>query len=466
MRKWLAVVLSLLALLCAPSNVPAAPTTRRVFVIPIREDIMSPLVYVVRRGVKEAMEAHADVIVIDMDTNGGSLKSMEEIIEILNEFKGQVISYVNTKAFSAGALICFATQKIYMAPQSVIGAAAPVQMAPGGSGIEPLPDTVEVKVASAVSAMVRANAEKNGHNVQVADAMVKKNTELKLDGKVINEKGQILTLTDKEAAEKYGTPPKPLLSAGTVNTLDDLLDQLGYGNAERTNITPTGAEKLGSLINAISPILLMIGIVGIYIEIKTPGVILPGVIAVLAFLLYFLGGYVAGLSGMEWVVVFVIGLALVISELFVHPGTILPGILGIGLILVALVMAMVDMYPGTPRLPTLPQIRLPVENLMLALICSLVIMALLARILPKTSIYRTLVSQNASGVASSMAKQEQQASRVGQTGVAISNLRPGGKAQFGNDIVDVITQGEMISKGQSVRIIGNSGTDAIVETAA
>lgn len=466
MRKWLALALCLLGLLGVRADSPTTETAKRVFIIPIREDIMSPLVYVVRRGVKEAMAANADLIVIDMDTNGGSLKSMEDIINILNQFKGQLVSYVNTKAFSAGALICFATQKIYMAPQSVIGAAAPVQMAPGGSGIEPLPDTVEVKVASAVSAMVRANAEKNGHNVQVADAMVKKNTELKMDGKVINEKGQLLTLTDQEAAEKYGNPPKPLLSAGTVDTLDDLLKELGYGDAQRTTIAPTGAEKLGSLINAISPILLMIGIVGIYIEFKTPGVILPGVIAVLAFLLYFLGGYVSGLSGMEWVIVFVIGLALVISELFVHPGIILPGVVGLGLIFVALIMAMVDMYPGTPRMPTLPQIRLPVENLMLALVGSLVIMVLLARILPKTSIYRTLVSQTASGVTSTAGREQLQASRVGQTGVAISNLRPGGKAQFGNDIIDVITQGEMISKGQTVRIIGNSGTDAIVESAA
>lgn len=466
MRKWLPLVLCLLALLGLRSDSLAADTPRRVFIIPIRDDIMPPLVYVVRRGVKEAMEAHADLIIIDMDTHGGRTDSMVEIIGIINQFKGQTVTYVNTKAFSAGALISFATQKIYMAPQSVIGAAAVVQMAPGGSGIQDLPSTVEIKMTSAYSALIRTEAEKNGYNVDIVESMMNKEKELVVDGQTLNKKGEILTLTDTEASRKYGKPPKPLLSSGTVDSLNDLVKQLGYGDAQRTNITPSGAEKLGAWINAISPILLMIGIVGIYIEIKSPGVILPGVIAVLAFLLYFLGGYVAGLSGMEWVIVFVIGLALVISELFVHPGTILPGIAGILLILVSLVMAMVDMYPGKPAMPTLPQIRLPVENLMLALLCSLVIMALLARILPKTSIYRTLVSQSASGVSTVAAKGQEQASRVGQTGVAISNLRPGGKAQFGNDILDVITQGEMISKGESVRIIGNSGTEAIVEVTA
>lgn len=464
MRKWLALLFCLPGLATQTGRcADAAPKT--VYVVPIRQDIDSSLVYVVRRGVKEAMAAKADLLVIDMDTDGGSLKSMMDIVDIINEFKGQTATYVNTKAFSAGALICFATQKIYMAPQSVIGAAAPVQMAPGGGGIQSLPDTVEVKIASAVSALIRAQAEKNGHNVELVDAMVNKTTEFKIGDKVINEKGQLLTLTDTEASAEYGKPPKPLLSAGTVKSLDALLDKLGYAGMTPTVITPTGAENLGTWLNAVSPILLIVGIIGIYIEIKTPGVILPGVIAVVAFLLYFLGGYVAGLSGMEWVIVFIIGLALVISEFFVHPGTILPGLAGAVLIFIALVMAMVDMYPGTPVFPTLPQVELPVRNIIVAMGVSMVIMAVLAKFLPKTSIYQRLVSQGASGETAMAKQQREQASRVGEKGVAISNLRPGGKAQFGNDILDVITQGDMISKGQAVRIIGHSGTEAIVESA-
>ena len=352
-----------------------------------------------------------------------------------------------------------------MAPLSVIGAATPVQAAPGGAGIEPLPSTVEAKLASAIAAKIRVNAEKNGHNPALVDAMIFQDKPFKLGDKVLNEKSP-LTLTCNVAGEMVGDPPKPLLSLGTVDSLDALLKELGYGDAQRTVIMPTGAEKLGTWINAISPILLIIGIIGIYIEFKTPGVVLPGVIAVLAFLLYFLGGYVAGLSGMEWVIVFVIGLALVISEFFVHPGTVLPGLVGMILIFIALVMAMVDMYPGTPALPTLPQIELPLRQLIIALGVSLVIMAVLARILPKTPVYRALVSETASAMIFVAEKQQAQAARVGQQGVAISNLRPGGKAQFGEDILDVITQGEMIAKGKAVRIIGHSGTEAIVESVA
>jgi membrane-bound serine protease (ClpP class) len=468
MRKWLTRLIALLGLCgghpgwCADVDTTAP---RRVYIVPVRQEIDPSLVYIVRRGVKEAMAAKADLLVINMDTYGGRLDSLIDLIDIIKEFKGQTVTYVNTKAFSAGALLSFATQKIYMAPQSVIGAAAPVQEAPGGGGIQSLSDTVEIKMVSAVSALIRAEAETNGYNVDLVDAMVNKTKEFKIGDKVINEKGAILTLTDREAGAQYGDPPKPLLSSGTVDSMDALLDKLGYSGAQRTVITPSGAEKLGAIINTISPILLIVGIVGIYIEIKTPGVILPGVIGVLAFLLYFLGGYVAGLSGMEWVIVFVLGLALLMSELFLHPGTILPGLAGGILIFIALIMAMVDMYPGMPALPTLPQVELPIQNLIIALGMSAVIMVVLAKFLPKTSVYRTLVSQGASGEAVVAEQKREQASRVGEKGAAISNLRPGGKAQFGNDILDVITQGEMISKGQAVRIVGYSGTEAIVETA-
>ena len=105
----------LLAVLCfflgSPAIVPAAEKGRTVVIIPIREDIATPVAYLVRRGVKKAMEEKADALVLDMETNGGRLDSTEEIIEALNRFPGLTITYVNRKAFSAGAFIAVATQK-------------------------------------------------------------------------------------------------------------------------------------------------------------------------------------------------------------------------------------------------------------------------------------------------------------------------------------------------------------------
>jgi membrane-bound serine protease (ClpP class) len=469
MKRWLMILLGLFQLL-AFGTPGSAADSRKVYVLPIRDEIEPWLVYIVRRGVKEAMDAKADTLVLDMDTNGGRLDSTEKIIEILGQFKGTTVTYVNKKAFSAGAFISFATQKIYMSPQSVIGAAAPIVLSPTGDGVEKLPETYEAKVSSAASALVRASAEKNGHNVEVADAMVKKDKELKIDDKILNEKGQLLTLTDREAAAKYGNPPKPLLSEGTVDSLDDLLRKLGSSIAEAKRIEPTGAEKVAGWINAIAPLLLIIGAIGAYVEFKTPGFGIPGITAVVAFGLYFFGGYIAGLSGALWVFVFLFGIILVLSEFFVHPGTIAPGLIGAALMFVAVIMAMVDIYPGSPALPTSPialnSLQQSFKNIVIATIGTVLAVAMLARFLPKTSMYQRMISVSVSGLKTEKETVKRRVSRNGQLGVSISMLRPGGKAQFGDEILDVISQGDLIPKGQKVKIIGHSGTEAIVEAVA
>ena len=468
-NRWL-ILLSLgLACLGAPAGedrapLPAAAGTRKVVILPIRDEIAPPMVYIARRVVKRAMELHADLLVVAVDTNGGRGDSMIEIIEALNKFPGQTVAFVDKKAFSAGALICFAAQQIFMAPGSVIGAAAPVTMSPTGGGIEAMPDTVEVKSASAISALMRVNAERNGHNPGLVNAMMKKTVELVMDGKVINQKGDILTLTDKEAAAAYGTPPKPLLSAGTAANLKALLGQLGYGDAELVEIQPTGAEKLATWINTFNWLWLMIGIGAIYLEYKLGGFGLVAIVGLCAFALYFLGSYVAGLSGLEWPALFLLGLILVALELLVFPGTVALGLTGVVLMLVTIIMAMVDMYPGMPALPTLPQLVLPVRSLAYAVIGSAVLILVLGRLLPRTPIYGVLVTQGASGVVSLEAQARRQSEEVGHEGVTLSILRPGGKAQFGEDVLDVVTQGELIPAGRKVRIIGFSGGDAIVET--
>ncbi len=440
----------------------AAPA-KTVCILPIREEIQPPLTYVVRRGVKEAMEAKADLLVIDMDTNGGRVDVTEEIIGILAKFQGPTVTFVNRKAFSAGAFIAVSTERIYMAEEAVIGAAAPMMMVPGG-GPAALPETVEAKMTSGIKALIRAKAERYGHNVDVLEAMIDKNKELILDGKVINPKGQILTLTSSEALRTYGTPPRPLFSSGTMSSMDRLLESLGYADARRLEIRPTGVETLAFWLNAIGPLLLAVGMIGIYMEFKTPGFGLPGSIAVVAMLLYFLGGYVAGLSGIEWMAVFVLGVLLIGLELFAFPGTLALGLSGALLILVSLIMATADLYPGMPGLPTLPQLSLPIRNLAVSALLAVVGIWATGWILPHTPAYRKLVSTSASGALDDASRDRRQASRIGLEGRAISVLRPGGKAQFGEEILDVVTTGEFLDRGTPVRIVAHSGHEAIVES--
>lgn len=450
--------LSALPVRAADADEAPVPVAKKVYVVPIREDIMPPLLYLVRRGVKEAMAAKADLLVIDMDTNGGRLDVAEEIMEIIDKFEGEVVTFVNKKAISAGAIISFATDKIYMVPEGLIGDAAPIM-----SGGQEIPETANEKVKSFLTARLRSKAEANGHRPDVAEAMVRKERVLEIDDKVLAPGGELLTLTAREAAAKYGDPPKPLLSLGTVENLDELFTQLKVEVAVKVEVEPTGAEKLAGWINAIAPILMMIGIAGIYIEYKTPGFGVFGTIGILAFLVYFFGGYVAGLSGVEWLVVFFLGIVLIAVELFVFPGTIFIGLSGIALVLLALVMSGVDLYPDVPGLPPFDAFGLPLQNLVVAFLGGILICYGLGKWLPHTSYYSRVVSQGVSGMTSVVAIEERKQSRIGETGEAVSQLRPSGKARFGEEILDVISTGEIIDAGQTVKIVRHSGSDPVVE---
>src|SRR5262249_16846704 len=151
----------------------------------------------------------------------------------------------------------------------------------------------------------------------------------------------------------------------------------------------------------------------------------------------------------------------------IYPGTIALGLIGSVLMLAAVVMGMTDLYPsnvpGLPAMPNLDSFREPLKNIPIATAGGVVAILILSRFLPKTPLYRPVVSQSASGVKTEIEQQQQRAALRGQTGVTISALRPGGKAQFGNQILDVISQGDMVPKGVKVRIIGYSGAEALVE---
>ena len=461
----------------APDDAPLgqAAAEKKVYVVPVREDIMPPILYVIRRGVKEAMAAEADCLILDMETNGGRVDITEEIFDIIGKFKGETVTYVNKDAYSAGAFIAVATEKIYMAPQSVIGAAAPIMMSPTG-GVSEMPSTMEVKMNSAIRAKIRTQAEKNGYAVDVVEAMVDKTKKLERDGKIICEEGDILTLTNLEAEAKYGVANTRLLSSGTVESIDALILELFPAGAQRVDVAPLGVEELGTWINAISPILLLIGIIGLYIEFKTAGFGVFGAVGIAALVLYFFGGYVSGLAGVEWVGIFVVGVALVAVELFLLPGTIFIGLIGVVCMFVALVMGKTDLYPNTPLFPfgesdggggVAPQIEgidfsLPITDLLIAFGLAVPIIWALAKFLPHTALFAALTSSAASGVESVAAVAAEIESRLGQAGTSTTPLNPGGKGMFGDALCNVITQGEMIAAGTPVKVIGHRGSDLLV----
>src|SRR6266436_3082654 len=226
--SFVARALILAIALAVPSSVHAA-ADQTVCVLTIHEDITRNTLYLVRRGLREAEEKKAAAVVLDMRTNGGELDVTEAIIELLKRAPMKTYTYVDDKAYSAGAYIAAATDKIFMTPGSVIGAAMPVMI--GSSGVQELPKSFQEKLVSANRALIRGAAQVKRHHPEVVAAMVDADLGLTIDGKEITPKGKLLTLTNEEAAREYGHPPTPLLSAGTVKSLDELLQKVGLSGA-------------------------------------------------------------------------------------------------------------------------------------------------------------------------------------------------------------------------------------------
>jgi membrane-bound serine protease (ClpP class) len=456
---FIGLLLALLAPLAA-----FAEETQTVCVIAIREEITHNTLFLVRRGLREAEANHADALILDMDTNGGRVDITEEIIKLLERATIKTYTFVDAKAFSAGAYIAAATDQIYMTPGSVIGAATPLVENPDG-GVATLPTEIQEKMTSAMRALIRATAQEKHHNPEVFEAMVDSAIGLTIDGKEILPKGKLLTLTADEASHTYGTPPTPLLSAGTIGTLHELLAKLGYGEAKVVTVTPYGFEVLARWITEISPLLIIIGMVAIYLEIKTPGITVPAIIAVVCFGLYFLGYFVAGFAGWEEGVMFIIGFALLAVEVM-FPGHLLSGITGFCLIILALMMAMTQKWPGGSFLPTWPDLQIPIVKVLGSFIGSIVVMIVLGRFLPKSALFKKMeLSTTVNTAAGYSSARIETAATLGATGLADTLLRPSGRGKFGEAILDVVTEGEYIERGTPIKIIQVQGSRIVVEKA-
>lgn len=459
-------LLFLLCLLALVSPARAATTIHRgdVVVVPLQGEVSEPMFLFLRRVQKAAETAGASALVLDMNTYGGRLDSAEEITNLLNRAKLPTFTYINTNAGSAGSLIALATRNIYMAPVSAIGAAAPV-----ASTGEDLSATMRDKTISYWSALIRGSAIKNGHNPDVGEAFMNKEHEVKIGERVVHAKGSLLTLNAQEAMEVIDG--KPLLAAGIVDSIADLVNKAGL-KGEIVNIDPTGFERLALWITALAPLLLLGGIVFAWLEFKIPGFGFAGVISATCFALFFLGHYLAGLAGWEVVGLFVFGAILVLVEiLFFAHSTILVGLAGVALMLGSLLWAMTDRYPGQQFFPTGEMLRIPVLNLLVALIGAIIVMVLLARYLPRTSIYRRFVlsADIPSGPSlTGVSRDFHPAIEVspGTAGRAITMLRPSGKAKFGDHVLDVVTEGDFIPAETSVAVVSRDGMRVVVKASS
>jgi len=434
-----------------------------VVVVPLRGEVAPSLLAFLRRAVKTAESNEASAIIFEMNTYGGRLDTATDIVNALNQTKIPTYTFINTNAGSAGALIAIATQHIYMSPVSAIGAAAPIL-----STGEDLPATAKEKTISYWSALVRGSAIKNGHNPDIAEAFMNKEKEVKIGDRIVHPKGAVLTLNAQEATERIND--KPLLAEATVDSIADLTKKAGLEGSLAT-IEPTGFEQIAFWITALAPLLLLGGILGAYLEFKIPGATLPGIISAICFALFFLGHYLAGLAGWEVVALFILGIVLVLIEiLFFAHSTIVFGVLGVFLMLASLLWTMVDRYPWQNFFPTGKMLAMPLLNMFIAIVGSIIVIALLARYLPRTSIYRRFALIDSNPPGPSLAGAPRQfatalALTPGMQGTAITVLRPSGKARFVDHVVDVVTEGEFIAPQTPVTVIQTDGMRVIVKSA-
>ncbi len=441
-----------------------------IYVIPVHGAMMpdTPMPYAFRRAFKHAEEMHARLIILDIDTPGGDMEVMKEMIAFVEASKIPVVAYVDKEAESAGAILSLATKRIFMAPGGSIGSALPITVGP--NGVEALTGDIKEKMLSYARSLVRSLAQQNGHSEDVAMAMVDPAWEVRIGDRLVNDDEHLLNLTSKEAVEIIPPWTKPLLAEAEIASLPALASHLGLPDAKIVQYEESGAERLARMICFIGPALLAIGGLLLFIEFKTPGVILPGVIGGACLAVYFFGHHVAGLAGMEDILLVVLGLVMIALEIFVFPTVGALAVLGILCVIGGLVMGLI---PHIPSVPALPDLQLSVGEYLHRALVKLsitggIVLAgawILSKFLPKTPLYGALVLQKEltqkDGFVSHTASRY--ASLTGATGTAVTLLRPAGIAEIGRERCDVVSSGEFIPAGTAIRVIQVEGSRIVVE---
>ena len=421
-----------------------------VYVIPINEAINQPNLFVLRRGLKEAISKKADWVILDMDTPGGRLDICLEMMEMLDFFEGETATYINPDAISAGAFIAAACDKIYFSPKGKMGAAAVIQ----GTG-EDVPDTARMKIESYLLANIRVLSEGYRYRTDVIRAMFDSNYELIIDEEMIKPQGELLTLTAKQAVQEYGDPTVALLGDGIADSIEALLDQeFGSGGYRLERYEMTYSEEWAKWLATITPMLLGVAMLLLFIEFKTPGFGVFGIGGIVLLGLFFISQNIAGLAGNEPILFFVLGLICLCIEIFVLPGLFIFGLVGILLMVGSLLFAMADFWPGQGFPLSFELFQLPLINLVSALGIAIVGALIFARLFKGSFIERSIVLSSALQSNSSHEGEEaaDEEALIGKQGLSVTRLNPSGIIEIEGKQYEAHAEINYIEKGKSVLV--------------
>ena len=451
---------------------------RVVYIVPAEGVVDHGMAAFVGRGLRDAESGGASLIVIDIDTYGGQVDAAFNIVDSITACKTPTVAFVRSKAISAGALIAFAADKIVMRQNTTIGDVAPLTNTNEG------PKMLGEKHQSPIRAKFRTLASKNGYPEILSEAMVTEeiavfevalpDTVLYLDSarladldkqvkdsvqstKLIVRAGELLTMTEAEAL-RYG------FSSMTVQDIDEMLMKMGYAGAEVVVVGKNWSEGLVSVIAMLSPVLMMIGFACLYIEMRSPGFGIPGIVGICCLAIVFFGQHIAGLAGYTEVLLLVTGGVLLAVEIFVLPGFGVAGISGIILILIGMVLSFQSFVIPSPEFPWQADIlKRNVTMVSVSVLGSMVLIVVffkyvferIGRVVDGPYLAATLESAHSDADMAFVPK-------IGDTGTASTPLRPSGKVHIGNNICDVVTEGQFIENGTKVTVSQIQGNRIVV----
>lgn len=421
--------------------------SQKVYVLDLREEIDAPAARYMTKGVKAAQDAGAALIVVHLDTYGGRVDHADSIRSSLLDAGIPTAVFINRNAASAGALISIACDSIYMASGATIGAATVVN---GGDG-KAAPD----KYQSYWKGIMRTTAELKGRNPGIAEKMV--DQKLEIEG--LSPVGQVITFSTLEAINNG-------YCEGELKSVNEVIGQMGIDQPEIVEYTGSTVDQfINFLINpTVSSILMILIFAGIFMEMKTPGVGFAGTIALLAIALFFAPHYMEGLVESWEIAVFVVGVFLIALEIFVVPGFGVPGILGIIASVGGLVAALIDNDGPTMIGTTWTEVLEQTAWVLVMMVSAILVVVVVAKRFFRGGEGHAFVDTSAQTIEEGyVAVSQDILTMVGETGIALTDLRPTGFVEINGKKRDATLKGGAANKGEKLKVVKVDGNTLIVE---
>jgi membrane-bound serine protease (ClpP class) len=438
------VALTVAGQLPSAGTARAQPTRPLVLVAPIEGMIDLGVAPFTQRVLAEATRVRAAAVIFEINTFGGRVDAAIIVRDALLAAEVPTVVFINRRAISAGALIALAAGRIAITDGGTIGAAMPVQAGAPGAPSAP----VEEKTVSYVRKEFRATAESRKRPLEIAEAMV--DADVVIEGLI--EAGKLLTLTTDEA-----------LAHGVADfraaNIDAVLAELDLAGAEIRRAEVNWAEQIVRLLTnpVVSSLLLSVGLLGILVEIRTPGVGVPGIAGLTSLALFLGGHWIVRLAGWEELLLVALGGILLLVEVFVIPGFGIAGVAGIGALLGGLTLTLLGEGASAQAISG------AVVRVIISLVAALVAGLLLMRVMTRTPLARRLVLDTdmdaTEGWESTPAREHR---LIGAEGCTHTALRPAGIADIGGERVDVVSDGEMIDPGTPIVVTRVDGNRVVV----